>query len=189
MKLREKETTEERIYRENVVLNETKKQTPIMIFILLGMVVVLTLMWLTSNSLEVKQYGVGDPYHCVECKKLQFACKEHRGYDVKAEIAKEVDTFCNNYSYESIDTSGTYFLYGEGHNFNTNCDFCLSEKQECYGCNYERMTIETVAKEVIKDEVFQTKLCDSCWELKYAQCSSCRLMLAHEMKKKLDLEV
>ena len=51
MKLREKETTDERIYRENVVLNETKKQVPVMALILLSMVVVFIFMWLTSNSL------------------------------------------------------------------------------------------------------------------------------------------
>ena len=88
MKLREKETTDERIYRENVVLNETKKQVPVMALILLSMVVVFIFMWLTSNSLEVKQYGAGDPYHCMECKKIQFACKEHRGFDVEEAILK-----------------------------------------------------------------------------------------------------
>ena len=189
MKLREKETTDERIYRESVVLNETKKQVPVMALILLSMVVVFIFMWLTSNSLEVKQYGAGDPYHCMECKKIQFACKEHRGFDVEEAISKEVDTFCNNYQYDTIDTDGVYFLYGSGNTLNKNCDYCLEENKECYGCNYERMTIETVAKEVLKDEVFQSKLCDSCWELKYANCSSCRLMLAHEMKQKLNLEV
>lgn len=182
MRIRDDETLKEKIYRENILLNHTKKSFPIMGIILILLVLAFVFMWISSSSLEVKEYGVGDPYHCAECKKLNMACKEHRGYNAKDELYKEIDRYCTYYDPNTVEDDGLYFIYGNNNTFNRNCDFCKEEQKECYGCSYERQRIELLASEITHDEVFISKLCDDCWKLKYANCSSCRIMLAQQMK-------
>lgn len=185
MRIRDSETEKERAYRQNILQNHTKKSFPIMGIVLIFMVLAFVFMWLSSSSIEKNQYGLGDPYHCSECKELGFACKEHRGYDVSIELGKEIDNYCIYYNPNTVSSEGKYFLYGNSHEYNINCDFCIIENTECYGCSYERQRLEVLAQEITTDEVFITKLCDSCWKLKYANCSNCRAMLAQEIKNSI----
>lgn len=182
MRIRDNETEKEKIYRQHILMEHTKKSFPVMGIIVILMIVAFVFMWISSSSIELKQYGNGDPYHCAECKEIGFACKEHREYNVKEELSKEIDTYALYYNPNTVSTEGIHFLYGVDNIYNKKCDFCTENKTECYGCSYERQRLETIAYDITHDEIFISKLCDSCWKLKYANCSNCRAMLSTEMK-------
>lgn len=179
MRLKDTETTKEKEYRQKVVLSETKRSVPLVLIVVVALIAMLCMMYLNNAEFKAKQNGIGDPYHCMDCKSAGFACKEHRGFDGNAQLNTMVGRFVANYTFGS---DGIAELYGSGNKYNKDCDYCLSEQAECYGCSYDRNTIREMAEQVTKDEIFISKLCDKCWEFKYAQCSNCRALLKEEIQ-------
>lgn len=185
MRIKDDETTAERIYRQNIVMNHTKKSTPIIASILITCIILVFFIYTYTLHIRTEEYGLGDPYHCSECKELGMACKEHRGYDAKQSLQDKISLVCMNF----IPDKGIEYMQKSLYNgslYNTECDFCTSEQKECYGCSYDREYLTQVATEISKDEVFKSKLCDKCWDLGYANCSYCRAMLEDAVKQKFN---
>ena len=189
MKLRDEETSEERAYRQNILPNESKKTIPIIVVILIVLGVIFLLIAVTTKEFELGQYGLGDPYHCAECKDIGFSCKEHRGYSVDEAIKEEVERFCWDWipksKREDLSILDSEFTYGKGITFNPDCDFCNEAKEECYGCSYTRQRFEIIAEDILTESEFTNKLCAECWKLGFPNCSSCRIMLSREIVDRL----
>lgn len=180
--------SDKNIYDEKDNYNELEKTIPIAVKIIF-ILILLSLAIVVSSTIELNTFGLGDPYHCKECKNIQIACKMHRGFDKKEAIINELNTYILNYvPNEENKWSSLEFLYGAGNKINTKCDFCKEGNVECYGCSYNRLTYEQYADEITEDAIFISKLCDDCWQLKYANCYECRSMLLTEIKIKMNLQ-
>lgn len=174
MGILDNETNRERVYRQNLLGSNMKRTIPIMLIMVILLAGLFTFMYATGDKLG--EYGLGNPYECMDCKKLGFACKEHRGFNIDNAIKEKIDRFSMNYIPDKSNTK--YLLYGEGNEYNLDCDFCLTEGKECYGCEYNRLAIEEAAKEVYADGILESRLCSNDWKLGYADCNTDRVMMS-----------
>lgn len=185
MKIKESESLEERLIRENAINNERSKDR-YKIVILIGLLVVALLMYASRSSrLLTSLSGEGDPYHCEACKALNSACSKHIKFDRNKYLQDISLRYCSNYIPNSSDTDSKYSMYGYGYLYNNECDFCVDSNDECYGCKYTRLFINECIESLLNDTVYQSKLCGNCWNIGYAECSKCREMTAYELYSKL----
>ena len=178
------ESTEERIYRQNILGNNIKKATPIVI--ILGVIVLGLLSFMSIAGNNVEAYGEGNQYECKECNKLGFACKEHRGFDTEAALKEKINKFAMGYIPNG--QKSTYLLYGENNEYNLDCDFCVEEGSECYGCEYNRIAIEEAAESAYDNGILESRLCSKDWKLGYADCNADRLILSQMIYGQIEKE-
>lgn len=176
------DTTRSRYYRDSVMGTQTKKSIPVILLIVIFALGVIGVYITTSTSAgdSLVKYGIGNPYNCADCKEFGFACKEHRDVDIKELIAEKTRTYTYNFMVHGTTEQSKQWMYNEKV-FNANCDFCTDLADECYSCKYDRETIDSKLNIISIDEVFKSKLCNTCWVLNYANCSNCRAMLINEL--------
>lgn len=171
MKIGNTETKQEKAMRLAAVDQEQYKT---MIKALPRILIVLTVcicMFLYTENNE-RNKVIGNPYECSDCKEFNRACKEHKDFSSEASIKNKIQDCLENYKYfldEEFDNEYKYRLYNEKW-FNGQCDFCNKQKDECDGCEYNRVAILKYVTEVLKEN--NEKLCNSCKELGYANCNA-----------------
>lgn len=190
MRVKDPETIEDRIYRENAVLKETRGAMPIIIVLMVVAILMALFVGYSRQAQQVEAYGKGNPYACEDCKNLQRACKEHRNFDTEAALNTKITNFVDKYTISENneldeETVSKYALYGYDNEICLECDFCTKENVECYSCKFDRTCIKAAYDEVTKSEVFESKLCDACWQNKKAECLMCKDMLVREITVKL----
>lgn len=181
MGILDNETKAESIYRQTILDKQVKKTIPIALILLI--ILVGLLLFIYTSSGNVIKHGLGNPYECMDCDKLGFACKEHREFDARDAIKDKVDRFALYYI--PSESNVKYILYGIGNEYNTKCDFCNKEETECYGCEYNRLAILDANKRVYEDGVLSSRLCSDCWKLGYANCNTDRVIMGQMMYRYL----
>lgn len=184
--MNKKDISESEYYRQTVVTGSSKKALPLVLIVTILFIGGIMLTRSLDSFKMVNEYGIGDPYHCRECKELKFACKEHRGYN-SGEALKDM---LERYSYGFIpgmsENEQRKLMYGA--EYNLECDFCTEKSTECYGCSSDRELINDKLEAIEKDEVFKSKLNNEDWKLGYANSSDGRAMLLRELKNTFSKE-
>ena len=175
------ESLEDSLYKQNMLISNTKKAGPIIIIILIIALLMALFVGRYKQQILIESYGVGNPYNCITCLNLGRACDEHRGFDTSKALTDKVTRIVDRYDLSGEETSSLYAMYGYGNLYELECDFCVAEDKECYACNYDRKLILSKMEEVMSLPVFSTKLCDDCWVDKVAKCAMCKEMLVKDI--------
>lgn len=177
MKIKDEETLEERLYRQNLIFSEQRNQLPkIVALLVIGLLAALFVGY-SRQAAQIEAYGPGAPYICETCKNLGRACKDHRNFDSQKALHDKVVMFVDRYKADGSESNSKYAIYGYGNEYNTECDFCNKDKTECYSCKFDREYLVETYNNIVKTDVFISKLCDDCWKSKKAECSLCKEML------------
>lgn len=181
MRIKDKETLEEKYLRQKVLYDNHRECAPLIIIIFIVAIVFMMLYFSMNSTSELNTVGSGNPYNCINCRDNKVACKEHRNFDTDAALKNKIYGFCSKYSLDDDEETSKFDMYGYGNEYNTACDFCNSEKEECYSCRYDRITIISEVKQLEESDAFINRLCDDCWKAKQAKCNKCRDMLSYEV--------
>lgn len=170
MKMKDTETKAEKAMRLAAVDQEQYKTVLKALPKLLLLLLICICMYLYTNNKE-KDISVGNPYECMDCKEFNRACKEHKEFDSEKGIKDKIRRNIENYT-NYLESSGDiyiYYLYNENW-YNTDCDFCSKQKEECSGCSYNRVAILKYINNTLPDTV--NSFCNECKELGYAKCNT-----------------
>ena len=174
MKLKETESIEDRYLRENAIYSQTRKSAPFAIGIIMLACIALMLYALNVDLFGISSSNHGNPYMCESCKALGHACKEHKDFDSTSYLEDLTTRLVYNYTNGDSEETIQYILYGYGNTYNTECDFCVEDKTECYGCISNRRNLVSTLEQVEDDPVFLTFLCDDCYPSGSANCDMCK---------------
>ena len=178
MKINDTESIEERAYRNSVVLKEGRNRLPLVIVLAIAALIIAVFIGYTKQNRLSNIYGVGNPYNCESCKNLGRACSKHRDYDREKDLYNKVYKFVDRVDPDNLDdTQSKYIMYGYGNEYNTECDFCKKNKEECYSCKYDRLYIEDAYSRITNTSYFYSLLCDDCYIYKQAKDTMCKEML------------
>ena len=167
------------------VATDSKRYIPMGLIVAVMIVAVLGVLY---STMGIAGRGLGNPYNCMKCSNLGYACKEHINFDIKKVVELKVETYTNSYDPNLGDSESVKWIY-KGHKYNLECDFCLEGSTECYSCKQDRLVIGQKADEVTADEVFIGKLCNECWAIGYAECLECREQLLNGVMDRLNNKV
>lgn len=128
--------------------------------------------------------GEGNRYNCKVCKNSGFACDQHIGFNSIDYIDLKVDTYGNYYvPTEHTEEESRKWMYNG--DYNPYCDYCLDEEKECYTCEYDRKSIDSIMYNISTDAEFISKLNNEDWSIGYAESKQGRDMLKTEVKTKI----
>lgn len=169
MNFKEPETYEERRLRLGLVPKETKHSIWIALILFVLMVLILLGSKHTSLGYLLSTNGVGNPYECKTCKDLGFACKEHKDVTDESLLHDKVEQYIVAYSGNTDIEGSKQYMYG-GNEYNTSCDFCNEQKEECYSCKYTREAIYNVVTDLEQEAGIYSLFCDECSKAGYPKC-------------------
>lgn len=174
LKLRDPETKEETLYRNSLIYNEQKNSLGTIILIAVIAVLAIAVYTITSRTSEIQQFGPGNPYNCQACKNLGRACKRHHNYDKNEALKSKITSYVNKYDLDDLSEEQSQFsMYGYGNRYNTDCDFCKANGEECYADKYDRLYITEVYRRLLDDEIYKSLLCDDCYNIGKPKCDKC----------------
>lgn len=185
MRMKDTETKEEKAMRLSAVDQEQYKTVlKAMPKIILLLIVCICMFLYTENN--EKNKTLGNPYECSDCKDFGRACKEHKEFSAEDSIKLKIKDSIENYKYflgEEFDGEYKYQLYNEKW-FNESCDFCNKQKEECTGCEYNRVAILKYLTEAIKEN--DDSFCENCKGLGYPSCNADKQSLVEKVYKKIN---
>ena len=187
MKLREMDDIKNQKYRLNETVKHLLHSSPIIATIIIVCIITVSFIYTYTLGMNVDAYGIGDPYHCEECKRLGIACSEHKNFDAKEGLREKIHLLSSFYILDSNEDYVKRIMYN-GNVYDTDCDFCCENKSECYGCRYDREALTAAIVEIENTYEFKSKLCDKCSDLRYANCSYCRSFLEDQLIKQFNLD-
>lgn len=175
-----KDNDDGRLYTHTSLVRESKRSVPLVIVLAILFIGSLVVGKVGNVMYTVKSYGVGNPYECAYCLDLGIACNKHRGFDSKQALEEKIEKYTYKFIPGKSEEEQRQLMYGA--DYNTNCDFCKENEEECYNCSTDRRIINDKLETISSDEVFKTKLNDKDWALGYANSSDGRAMLLREIK-------
>lgn len=184
MKMKDTETKEERAMRLSAVDQEQYKTVLKALPKLILLLLICICMFLYTNNKE-KETTIGNPYECMDCKQYNRACKKHKDFSAEENIKLKIKDNLENYeNYLKYDSENyVYYLYDENW-FNTDCDFCKRQKEECDGCSYNRKAIIKYINSTIPE--YKNNFCNDCKDLGYAKCNTDIQSLVDKVYEKIN---
>lgn len=183
----EPETKEDIRARMELLDKESRSNVPKLALLFILILAILALYQYSTVTSHIRSIGRGNPYNCQQCKDLGYACKNHENFDKEVEIKNRAIQYIQSYSSgekpELDETSSQYAMWGTGYSYNQSCDFCVLKKSECYACRHDRLVIAEKVDTISSSDIFQTRLCDTCWKDKIPTCNRCVGLLAEEVAK------
>lgn len=165
----EETRAEKKMRHEALSINKIKAITFMVFFIIFSLgIVALNYAYGTKTA----SYGIGNPYECKQCSKINMACSDHRNFNQQEAIEEKIGALAERYK----PTNDEWNYYGK-EAYNINCDFCKELNEECYSCSYTRETLTEIPDRIYENWQIQSLLCKDCTEIGYADCLICRDIL------------